>query len=341
MTRVPLPMTFTVRAAALSLAASLLFGPALAGAQDAPEPRSASISGTVVDAEGTPLAGVTVVLAEIRATRVTDESGAYAFSGLSRGIYSVQARSMGFLPVEHRIEIWPAEQRTLDFVLDRHPLLLDAILVEIPDGGLRGVVHDAALRPIPGAEVSPRVTTQRFRTGEDGWFSAPDLGPGRHLLRVSASGFEARFFSVVIPEDSARVVSIQLHTTTERPATLEARDWRDYSRLVRWGSGADRAQITREDLDRHSAGHLLDIGEIRSRAGTDPCVRVNGRPTVLPLEHFHAFEVEAVDVFPQDALFFERPPLSRRGSFMSRSLGPSDAARERCTSQVWIWLPPR
>jgi hypothetical protein len=328
----------TLHPSVIGVLAALSFGPAALGAQQTPAPNSAVITGVVVDSDGAPLGRVTVTLVEPPATRVTEADGTFRFVDLPRGTYVLQTRGMGYLPTELRVELGGGETQRLTIALTRHPLLLDAILVEVGETGLRGVVHDAALQPIPGAEVSPRLTTRRFRTDDDGWFGAPGLPPGRHLLRVSAEGFDSRFFSVVIPEDSARVVSIQLQATSSSAPNLEARDWRDYSQRMRWGSRSMMTILTREDLDRRPAALLSDIGEVRHQAGNTPCVRVNGRPTVLPLDYFFAIEVEAVDVIPQDALFLERQPFSRRGT-LSRSIGPTDMARQRCTAHVYVWLP--
>jgi hypothetical protein len=86
------------------------------GAQPPPVAR---LLGTVTDANGGVLPGVTVVVrADDRdLTTVTDTAGRYEFTALPAGRYFLAARVSGFRDYTREIELQPGEPATLDFHL--------------------------------------------------------------------------------------------------------------------------------------------------------------------------------------------------------------------------------
>jgi iron complex outermembrane receptor protein len=108
------------------------FQPPTAVAQAAAETAGgASLAGRVVDAEGGPVPGVTVVLAGpagLRRTATTDPNGAYAFDELAPGGYvvAVSADAAG-LRTERRLRVAAGERAAVDLRLDW--LLQDAVTV--------------------------------------------------------------------------------------------------------------------------------------------------------------------------------------------------------------------
>ncbi len=305
-------------------------------AQEALTPATNVIAGVVSDSEGAPLSGVTVILAERHEIRITEFDGTFRFTDVPPGAHTLQVRRIGYLPVTQQVVRPFGEILQLEIVMLRHPLLLEEIVVEAGSSGLSGVVHDPNMRPIPGAMVSAALTARRIRTGDDGWFQVPDFPAGRHLLRVSAEGYEAQFVSVIVPEDSARVVSIQLAPGSGALRGVAHTYWLDYSFNRRWASRAMTTMLTRDDLDRRAGASVLDIADVRTRAGTSPCVYLDGAPTFRSLDEFAAMDAEAVEVIPRYAMFLDRQPFSasRTGSRSMGAAGP----RSACSSQVFIWL---
>jgi carboxypeptidase family protein len=91
-------MTMKIRVAFFALLLTAL--PALSAAQSL----SGTITGTVTDAQGAVLPGVTVVATGRQGsqTQVTDDSGVFRFLGLTPGRYSVRADLAGFRPYEEK-----------------------------------------------------------------------------------------------------------------------------------------------------------------------------------------------------------------------------------------------
>jgi hypothetical protein len=108
--------------AAVSISKPLLFCLVLALASrtaGAQPPPAARVLGTVSDASGGVLPGVTVV---VRAggrdlTTVTSAAGRYEFTALPAGRYALAARLQGFREYTREIELQPGEIVTLDFRL--------------------------------------------------------------------------------------------------------------------------------------------------------------------------------------------------------------------------------
>lgn len=114
---------------------------------------------------------------------VTDAQGRFAFEGLYPGSYSLAASHQGEDAVaEARLEPQEAPPE-----------------VELALGGgvrVRGTVRDSQGRPVPEAEVSFWMGTQRpgagwssVKTGPDGTYLLGPVAPGRHRLKAEAPRF--------------------------------------------------------------------------------------------------------------------------------------------------------
>lgn len=88
------------------------------------------ISGHVRDAAGQPLAGAQVVVVGTRLTAVTDRAGAYAIASVPEGAYSVQAKYIGYAPLElHGVRVKTDSTTTADFALQPSSVSLQAVVV--------------------------------------------------------------------------------------------------------------------------------------------------------------------------------------------------------------------
>ena len=83
---------------------------------------SGGLSGKVTDAQGAAVAGTTVTIyartANVSATTVTDERGAYRFERLPEGDYVVEATSSGFGRFSRIYRVEKGAAGTLDFALE-------------------------------------------------------------------------------------------------------------------------------------------------------------------------------------------------------------------------------
>lgn len=126
----------------LALAALLLLGALLAGcAEDAtpqaaaPTPTATSgadqtvgggasaIEGVVLDDEEKPVAGVEVVLLELESNATTDEAGAYRFTELAAGVYTLTFAHPDFKGAGRNVDVGHADTIELDVIL--FPVVFD------------------------------------------------------------------------------------------------------------------------------------------------------------------------------------------------------------------------
>lgn len=162
----------------------------------------AELTGEVVDARGTPLAGARVALQRgaagarwVEASADTDARGRFSLRGLEAGRYAVSAThgqdedQRVAAPVDAEVAE-RAEARVRLVVLDGLPVA--------------GSVVDTAGQPVPDAFVSLRPEPGEngrvggplphvywtVRSGQDGRFSARYLPPGRYSLRASKEGYD-------------------------------------------------------------------------------------------------------------------------------------------------------
>ncbi len=88
-----------------------------------------TISGTVFDESGRPLAGAEVV-AYPATTRVrTDSAGHFAITHLDDGFYRVRARHIGYLALEISTDLSKDGHVDLKFELQTRPAMLDSVVV--------------------------------------------------------------------------------------------------------------------------------------------------------------------------------------------------------------------
>lgn len=86
-----------------------------------------AISGTVSDATGNPLVGVTVEIAELAVSTTTDALGAYSFTGVPMGTYHVVTRLTGYVDDNKTVVLDSASpNKVVNFVLAKPAAGLDA-----------------------------------------------------------------------------------------------------------------------------------------------------------------------------------------------------------------------
>ncbi|MXX76183.1 MAG: TonB-dependent receptor [Holophagales bacterium] len=128
----------------LALAALLL----AAAAAAATAQTTGTIEGVVVDADGTPLPGVTVTVAGpgVRQERITQGDGAYASAGLSAGDYVVTAALTGFETAESPVSLGAGATENVRLVLHLVRLLETVTVVaEEPRTFARNIVSQPML----------------------------------------------------------------------------------------------------------------------------------------------------------------------------------------------------
>ena len=85
-----------------------------------------------------------------------------------------------------------------------------------PEGAkVSGTVLDQGGKSIPNAAVTVKnesgATVREVKTGDDGYFSATGLLPGKYTIEVSASGFAtARSTGIDVPEERHKIFQSRL-----------------------------------------------------------------------------------------------------------------------------------
>jgi hypothetical protein len=105
-----------------------------AGAAVADSPQTGTIDGTVVDASGSALPGVTVTLGSERGDRnaITDEAGKFLFGVLPPGEYTLRASLEGFEPNERALRLETGQRQSVDLQIGLGTAETIAVVAETP-----------------------------------------------------------------------------------------------------------------------------------------------------------------------------------------------------------------
>lgn len=85
-------------------------------------------------------------------------------------------------------------------------------------GGIEGVVTDAAVQPVVGANVTLVETGKTTQTADDGSYAFSRVAPGEHSLRFEASGYVPARETVTVQAGQAAAVDMILtHLSLQEP----------------------------------------------------------------------------------------------------------------------------
>jgi len=185
---------------------------------------SAAVAGTVVDEEGRPVAGASVVAARPDrrgagtwldtksaaalwepspgASAPTTAEGRFRVADLRGGVeYALRASAPGFAPSgETRLSMRPGETRAAEVVLQRESVVTGRVVDE-RGGPVAGALVGVAILPegalasreLPTtAEVEEALARDGDTTGADGRFEVRGLARGDRILRATRAGFARR-----------------------------------------------------------------------------------------------------------------------------------------------------
>ena len=159
-------------AGAVSFLLAVFFLPAAAtaGAQDG------TLSGTVTDATGSRLPGVTVEASnqDAAASAVTDGEGRYVITGLPPGVYAVLFTQPGFAPVVRGgVTVSAVSPATLDVTLDLGEVTEDVTVTAPATGSL-----------IPTATATSSTARSTPASGRPAATGAPRAAPATPTCRT-------------------------------------------------------------------------------------------------------------------------------------------------------------
>jgi hypothetical protein len=154
----------------------------------APPPHG--IAGRVRSRDGTALSGATVILRSgggvANGTVTTGSSGAYSFSNLSDGSWSVQATKSGYsASSQESVKLSGADATAVDLTITAAP----------PAHGIAGRVRSRDGTALSGATVILRsgggVANGTVTTGSSGAYSFSNLSDGSWSVQATKSGYSA------------------------------------------------------------------------------------------------------------------------------------------------------
>jgi hypothetical protein len=174
------------------------------------------VSGTVVDSGGKPVVGAKVSLglklSQVNPT-VTDEKGAYVFTGVPIGHTLANKPTIEETAGEITVEVdkmKPGKATVAQLAEGTNkvpPITLEPVL---PPGQLRGVVRSLpGGKAVAGATVTVVGATQKGTTADDGTFTI-DLAPGQYKIKVSAKGLKDQELDVTIDPNGVAIKNIDL-----------------------------------------------------------------------------------------------------------------------------------
>lgn len=194
-----------------------------------------TLSGRVLDPDGNPVAGVTVVAYDARlnyATATTTSSGTWSIRNVPGRTYRLRAYAGETSPWVDRF--YPSNW---DFCTSTPVTLgdtetLDGLDITVARGGeLHGVVQDLAGTPLVGVPVEARGTTERTAlatrsgvTGADGAFVIAGLdsdpgAPEAYRCLIATEGWPEQFFGPTYAEEDAATFLVEIGQTADAGTT--------------------------------------------------------------------------------------------------------------------------
>ena len=172
-------------------------------------PGTASVHGVVCDAEGTPLAGATVLIldpaGDVVARSTSGAGGDYTLAGLHSGHFTLQVSARGHRPAAVPVEVEASGSA-------RHDLTLH------PAGALTGTVRQGRTgRPLADARVTllnaDGVPVASVVTTDDGTYTLTDLAPGAYTL--VAAGYPPAASRLTLGHADAATLDLDLAQPAE------------------------------------------------------------------------------------------------------------------------------
>lgn len=329
---------------ALLLAPVMLFATVIASAQ-----QNRIVTCVIRDsATARPLAGTLVTLTgpsyqEIAQSR---DDGAFQFTRVKPGRYTVAARRLGYAPFNMSIDVTERSDTIRVSLLRIATMDTMRVRAGMEIYGIIGTARD--LRALPDVEVQVVGSGATARTDSSGRFFVSLSKQGVFVVRTRVAGYASRTASVTVTRDSVTELMLLLDQTSAVSSNKSEAAWRDFSDRVRM-RGAKSALVPRTELLEHADMGLIEAIQRASsvtgknlRFGSTVCVFVEGFPSpTSPVSGFHVDAIEAVEVYTADPRSDETHTLARQSRGYEchpTGLPPSNSIQRDLIKWVVIWL---
>lgn len=253
----------------------------------------------VLDEHGQPVEGVDGQVGDLLATSGSD--GQIFFLGMEPGRYQLTLRIAGYHPDLRTVVVPAGSPLRLTARLNPASRAQRPMVAEGTSPGLHVMVKDAALQPIPDAEV--HVLGRRGgveRVDEAGRVQWPDA-EGAYLVRVTAPGFRESRFSTTVQAgragQEALVWLVRADTAYRGTSNAELLLLRQLGR--RLSAARPHQRLTRAELEAYGFRSLCTIPQLEARMRRASRVELSGLEDGHRLVNvclLRANEVELVEV---------------------------------------------
>jgi outer membrane receptor protein involved in Fe transport len=127
--------------------------------------QNATLSGLVLDVNGTPIPGVNISIKDLSKSSVTDVDGKYNFSNLQNGTFYLNASYIGYKNVGFKIDINGSTVQNITLIEDAN-VLDDVIITGVinPRTKIKSSVSITSMNTKEIEQSAPRSTAEIFRT---------------------------------------------------------------------------------------------------------------------------------------------------------------------------------
>ena len=320
-----------VLAAPLPLAAQCIPG----GPANPPAVKRALV-GLVLDRANRPIENATVVIRDPRRQGRTTADGRFQLDDLDTGTYQVTVRRLGYA-IAVRDYIVPDSGGVARFCLVPEPRGLPPVISSVKGGGLTGVVGDAQLKPLEGAEVRALGAGEHATTDTAGGFFL-DLKRGTYAVVASKDGYGEQLIGVTIPKDSGRQVALWLGAPM-RNANTQSWAIEGLRQRVMLTPAHRYHQLSGEELARTDMSITQIVRKAAKSSIADDCeARIAGSNFSLPIYMLDKEDIMMLEVVGA--------PLTRGGPRGvtsingSRPTPPRPGSSPSCGVSVIAWMMP-
>ncbi|MBS1902681.1 MAG: carboxypeptidase regulatory-like domain-containing protein [Bacteroidetes bacterium] len=252
-------------------------------------PTTGTISGTVIDSNGTGVSGALISSSPASSQLLSDATGSYTLPDLTPGFYTVTASKEPTGTGSAAVNVVAGKTTTAIIRLNPAPLTT---------GILVGTVTDTGGVGIAGADVTTVPATSAVQTDAGGHFAISNVQAGSYSVRASKTGFSTSSKSTVVAIGQTSTVTLILSGVGDIPTD---------GLLVYYpfdGDGHDASGNGR-DLDLTSATFGV------SRSGQKQALLCNGGSTVATAQPDEEMNSSTLTV----SLWIKAPNPSANGNF--------------------------
>ena len=227
-----------------------------------------SLTGTVRDTTGVPLAGAEIILESKHLT--TTSQGGFRFDSLTAGTHLITIRLVGYAALRSRVEVRTGVSH-YDFVLQPAAHVLPTVYAESRRAGIFGTVGDSSFTPLAGVKVQLAGSGGgEATTDPQGHFAFPVTSAGQYVVRIAHPGYAVEHHFIELKKQQGVELAIRLRPSSEVIPRAAAVAFEELGHRLVANLSSDR--LSAAQLERYGSLGLCDVNRIASK------IREGGQP---------------------------------------------------------------